>query len=280
MSLLPLTLIAYHENYNILFKIKFVWVAVIFIYNICSVAAAGYIINDLFDIQTDRINKAEKVIVGKSLSFKQTTWLYLAFVTESLIIAAIIQWATNKPYYVVCVLLVHIALFAYAKYFKKSFLFGNMLVAFIAALPFLLFAYLFSLKGIQQLLLVIIFSFVFMLHWLREIIKDWEDMPGDKTIHAKTLPIVLGINQTKKILYILVIVSLLIHTYLPTLMVIIYPNLKQFFKDFWLVYTIAFLHLPLLYSIKNKTPKTSSNMIKGLLFLGVFWLYYLVGIQY
>jgi 4-hydroxybenzoate polyprenyltransferase len=259
------------------FIVSPILVCVLFIYVFCSTMAAGYVVNDLFDLETDKINKPDQLIVGKYLSVKQAERIYLLLLLDGLIFSSFVYWLTDKVYFTLSIIAIQIALFVYAKYLKKSLLIGNLLVAFLTASPYLVYVYVFELKYVFKWLALCMALFAFLLNLLREITKDWEDMDGDKAISAKTFPLRFGVKATKNLLISETLFSLLVHSF-----IIFFPLFQQQAIAYCLrisfpVVLVAALHLPLIFMLvsNNANPKAISRFIKIMMFVGVLWTYYL-----
>lgn len=179
---------------------------------VCStmiIAAGGYIINDVVDYPIDVINKPEKLIINKAIRMDTAQkWyygltifgfvisLYLAFYVQNLLLVLIYPAAVSL-------------LYLYSHYFKKQVLTGNIVVsifcAFVAGV--ILFAERHTFFELQHvapqlaervgLLLGGYTVFAFLSTLFREIIKDIEDVEGDRLQHCRTLPIVYGISISK-----------------------------------------------------------------------------------
>lgn len=259
------------------FKVHPILVCALFIYVCCSTMAAGYVVNDLFDIEADKINKPDNLIVGKHLSIKQTEYIYVLLLLEGLIFSSLIYWLTNKVFFTLLIIAIQIALFLYAKYLKKSLLKGNVLVAFLTASPYLVYIYVFELNYVFKWLAWYLALFAFLLNLLREITKDWEDMKGDKAIRAQTFPLRFGVLATKKLLITATLFSLALHS-----AVILFPLVQQQTFVYCLrisfpVVLVVLLHFPLILMLcsKNSAPSSISRFIKIMMFVGVLWTYYL-----
>ena len=171
------------------------------------IAAGGYIINDIYDVEIDKINKADRLIVGKFLSVKSAYFLYYFTLVSAILIAGYLAFTEQRLQLLWIPPSICLLLFAYAKYFKRGFLFGNIIVSiFVAAVPAIVI--LGESKAMSALTkndfekVAIISSYVlfaFIINLLREIVKDMEDEEGDKAMGCKTLPIVLGIKKTRHI---------------------------------------------------------------------------------
>lgn len=157
------------------------------------VAAAGYIINDYMDVMLDLVNKPEKVIVGKTIPRRWAMLLHFACSISAFILA----WSVNKKV-AIMVLLCSLSLWIYSQLLKKTYLTGNILVALLTSFTlWIIYVYNHNVNG-AGIWVYSIFAFATTL--LREIIKDTEDLRGDQKFKCRTLPIVLGIRNTKKVL--------------------------------------------------------------------------------
>lgn len=159
-------------------------------------AAGGYVINDYHDIKTDRVNKPNRVIIGQQISRRQGMALHLSLSG----IAILLGWSVNLKigFAVLCCCLV---LWAYAITFKKQFLSGNLIVASLSAFTLLILQF----SGIQlhRDLLWMYAGIAFLISLIREIIKDMEDVEGDRLDQCKTLPLVWGIKRSKQFVFLL-----------------------------------------------------------------------------
>ncbi len=156
-------------------------------------AAGGYIINDYIDIKLDLINKPDKVVVGQQISRRWSMFWHLTFN----MIAVISGFMTGLKVGI-SVAVAAILLWVYSVSLKRTFLAGNILVALMSSFVIFILA---IYNTQTNLPLIICYSlFAFVLSLIREIIKDTEDMRGDGRFDCKTIPIVIGIRQTKRVL--------------------------------------------------------------------------------
>lgn len=157
------------------------------------IAAAGYIINDYFDIKIDIVNKPDRVIIGRYLKRQVAMGVHqaLSFIGVS------IGLYLSKWVFVVDVLSVTLLWFYSAKFKRQPFV-GNFIVACLTALSLIILAVYYR-REVDLLLIYALFSLVISL--VREIIKDMEDVKGDARFGCRTLPIVWGIRRTKQLLY-------------------------------------------------------------------------------
>jgi 4-hydroxybenzoate polyprenyltransferase len=171
------------------------------------IAAGGYIINDYFDVHMDEINKPGKNIVGKIISGKSArVWFYIFSLTGTLT-GLYVAIEISKPVIGLIPFFTAVSLFMYSSFYKRRFLSGNLIVALLCALSVLI-------VGLYEPEFYPNFSFLFwfaipafLLTMIREMIKDIEDIDGDELSQCKTVPIVLGINKTRIIICILLIMN-------------------------------------------------------------------------
>lgn len=216
--------------------------------------AAGYVINDYFDTKTDRMNRPEKVIVGRIISRRSAMTLHIVFNILGIIAGFYLSYSIGLLYLGFVFLLVSGLLWFYSTTYKRQFLIGNFLVALLTGLvPFMvvLFEIPVLLKVFQQTLVqyqvnlsntvvwVGGFSFfAFLMNLIREWIKDMEDFEGDRAFGRKSLPVVLGLRGSKW-----VVGSFLVITVMALVLVyfIYIPD------KITLAYMLIFLIAPLLF---------------------------------
>jgi geranylgeranylglycerol-phosphate geranylgeranyltransferase len=147
------------------------------------ISAGGYVINDYFDIEIDKINRPERPLAaGLILPYQAITWSLLLFAA-----GLFLSWFLNLHCFAIsCIAVASLLLYSYK--LKRMVLAGNLMVSIIAALVFIFGGAI--VNNIVPATLPAAFAFLF--HFGREIIKDLEDMRGDQAVNAKTLPIVAG----------------------------------------------------------------------------------------
>ncbi len=155
----------------------------------------GYIINDLYDIDIDKINNPRRPLPAGKVTKKNVVVLALSF----LIIAIIFSRSLGLVSFLL-VLAICILLFLYDIHLKKTIV-GNIIVSFITGLSFIL-------GGIVMRNPACIFPFVFSLfiHTPREIIKDIIDIKGDRAYGVISLPMLLGKERSLNIGALLLVV--------------------------------------------------------------------------
>ena len=190
----------------------------LFVFTTVLITAAGYIINDIYDVKTDRINKESKLIIGINFQEKTALIWYLLLNTVALFVGIYLAVIIGKPFYSLVFVYCVFFLWRYSKSMKKAFLIGNIHVAILTALvlintalfdiiPAIHHPHNVSADAITCVKIVLAYAlFSFLLTLARELIKDIEDERGDKIIKANTVAIVLGTKNTKKIVFSLTII--------------------------------------------------------------------------
>lgn len=210
---------------------------VLLLISIIFIVAGGYVINDIFDVEVDNINKPEKVLVTKVFSDKESKVFYriLTFLGLACGLSSSILISGSKFYtlFLILILLAGI-LYSYSATYKKKLIVGNLIVSISVALSVFLpwlfeMLYLLSnaliLYAVKDAMLsvlpfVLVYAFfAFMMTLFREIVKDAEDFQGDLVTRCRTIPIVLGI---KKMNVILVVLSALTCIFLAYFIVVLY----------------------------------------------------------
>ena len=158
------------------------------------IAAGGYAINDFFDFEIDKINKPNRPLPKGEISLKQVkTYSMMLFVT-----GLIMAFFTRNQYCFVIAIINMLSLYLYAKDFKKTFLFGNFIVAWNACSTFIYGALISS--NLRNIMPLVCFSFLYTV--IREWVKTMEDFDGDIKENVKSIAVVCGKENTQKLLYI------------------------------------------------------------------------------
>lgn len=172
------------------------------------IAAAGYMINDYYDVKIDYINKPDEVIIGRTMK-RRVAIFYHSLLNFS---AIGIGWLLS-PRVALVIFLAAFLLWFYSNLLKRLPFIGNFTVAFLTGASIWLIGYYYQKS---ELLVLTYALFAFFMNLIREIIKDIEDRDGDRKHGCKTLPIVLGFRNTKKVIFAIAIVficSILVVTF-------------------------------------------------------------------
>ncbi len=217
-------------------------------------SAAGYAINDYFDLRIDRINKPQKIILGKKLSRRHAIFSHTLLNVFAVLIGGYLSYKLwHWPLFIVF-LVVPALLWFYSIRYKRMFLVGNLLVAVMTALVVVI-VWLVEIHALDEatvieplhrlfagrfLIAYVVFAFFTTL--IRELIKDIEDIKGDAKAGCKTVPVVLGVRSTKKMIVVLIVLVMLFAGYLQVAMM--NRGIELLF-----VYILFFVQIPFLLLI-------------------------------
>jgi 4-hydroxybenzoate polyprenyltransferase len=263
------------------------------------IAAAGYIINDYFDTRTDRINRPHRVVVGISVSRRSAMTLHTIFSLIGIGIGVYLSIHIQLLAMSFVFLLPAGLLWFYSTNYKRQFLIGNLIVAFLTAMVPLVVV-LFEIPMLNRLygnvMLQYDSNFNYILIWvsgfslfaflttlIREIIKDAEDFEGDAAYGMRTLPIVAGTRITKIILTFLISGTIFLLIFVLVKYIMFSGDQTDFislayFGIFLVVPLIVLLTLIVVASEKRDFHR-ASILIKLIMLLGVLYsgvVYYLI----
>ncbi len=249
---------------------------ILLLLSLLFLAAAGYIINDVYDLESDIINKPKEVIIGVKISERLAIKIYIFFNLIGLGLAYYLSYAINHLNYALLFLGLAFGLLKYSQSWKDVFILKNVLVAFLVSSSVLILGVYDLLPPInatnklQQLVVISIvfdyFIFAFLLNLIREIIKDIEDEIGDKKRKTKSFISALGIKKTRLII-------LFLNIFLIAF--ISFYTIKYFtFKPLAFTYMISLVLLPsvvyFILFIKAKTLKNYNNLTRILKLIMIF----------
>ena len=188
------------------------------VFSTILIAAGGYIINDIEDVEIDKFNKPEKKqIVGRIYPLSISWKMYLFSIILGFIISIYLAFFIHNLVQLLIYPTAVAMLYAYSKWWKRQPLIGNLVIAFFCAFVAWIVFYAEKINFISEKLQNVIarnvategydflnFTFVgyavfaFISTLFREIIKDIEDVQGDKAGNCRTLPVVIGVESSKK----------------------------------------------------------------------------------
>jgi geranylgeranylglycerol-phosphate geranylgeranyltransferase len=233
-------------------------------------AGSGMIINDIYDVEIDRINRPKRPIPSGSVSLKQAKILFLLTYGIGVAIAIFHSLVFNLGFFnVILAIFFGFIGWLYAKYGKKSGFPGNIIVSVSFSIGLIYGAVLNS--SILPMYIYFFFLTSFFLLLSREIIKGCEDIEGDKKEGVKTLAIKLGI---KKATYYSIVFQVfgIIFFILPLFTNIINPlffMFSMFFGIAVVIFAIIFAIKSLGKNLEKKDFKIISLALKMGMLLGL-----------
>ncbi|MCF6270631.1 MAG: geranylgeranylglycerol-phosphate geranylgeranyltransferase [Melioribacteraceae bacterium] len=209
------------------------------------VNAGGNIINDFFDIEIDKINRPDRPLPSGDISSTTALNIY----------ASITFFAFALSYYNLgfnafsIVVATSIMMFLYSYELKRTPLLGNIVVAFFTGLAFL-----FGSVVVGSIYCGIIpMTFAFLISLMRELVKDIEDIEGDKSIGILTFPIKYGVDNSVKLISAIGLL-LIVSTTLPFLL--------KIYNLYYFIFVLLFVNGILIYVIRELRRETSQKVIR------------------
>jgi len=184
--------------------------SVLIILTCCLTAAGGYIINDLFDVETDHINRPNKRILKRDISHKAAIVYYIILTSLGQICGYYAGLGIGLFASAIAVLL-----YFYSSDLKAMGLPGNSLIAFMSGSVIYI-----ASRGIHEIHSAYFAEYAFLAFLLtmaRELVKDAEDIEGDKEQGCETFPILYGTRKTNilsNVILALIVIFLVTAAYL------------------------------------------------------------------
>lgn len=268
------------EPFGVKTSLDTLGISLLILATIC-IAAAGNIINDICDVETDFINKPGKLIVGKSISEKTAYNLFILFNVIGVGIGFYLSNSVDRSPFFSIFVIISALLYIYASYLKQLLIVGNIVISILVALSLIIvgvFELLPSITSLNQqthlTFFKIIFDyaiFAFFINLLREIAKDIEDIDGDYKAGMNTLPIAIGRERAAKVLFAL--------SFIPVFFITYYIMHSLYKNQIAVLYFLILIIGPLIYtSIKLFSATTKkdfhhiSNVLKLVMLFGILSL--------
>ena len=242
------TLMDHFPNWvTILFAIGIVW----------SFTGAGNALNDYCDAEIDRVNRPKRPIPQGLISRKAA----LVFAIGLFVFGSLLAWPILSPELSVIVGMALVMLISYSLYFKVRPFFGNLMVSLILGMAFLFAATVFGdiRKGVPP------FFLAFGFNLIREIVKDIQDMEGDKAVNARTIPLSIGIPPTRMLIFFLTVI-LMVGALIPY-----FFNIYGIFYLLVLIFTVEIPLVYFLYSISRDSSAENCGRLSSLLKADIFF---------
>lgn len=269
--------------YNFPLRLTTPWLLLLCFSSLC-IAAAGYIINDYFDINIDEVNKPHKMVVGKRMSRRHALLWHLNLSFLGLLIGGFVSYKLGNWLVALGNLVCVALLWFYSTSFKRQLIVGNVVISALTAWVILVLLVA-ELPGwwtgelveeaekatVARLsrIGVLYAGFAFIISLIREVIKDMEDVEGDRKEGCNTMPIAWGMQASKVFIGVWLVV-------LIVSLVITQVYVIQF--GWWLSasYIVAFVVFPLIIIFKrlsaaNTTAQFASlsRQVKWVMLLGI-----------
>jgi len=251
--------------------------------SVLFITAAGYVINDYFDAPVDMINRPSRVMLSRLIPRRMAIVVHLTLSIIGVAAGIYLSFAIRLSFLSMIFLLVPGILWFYSTTYKRQFLLGNLIVAFLTALvPLMVILFevplLIREYGREMVRNQIDFHtltawvggyalFAFLFTLIREIVKDMEDFEGDRAYGRNTLPVVLGLKTTRYVVLALtgvavIFIAAVLALYLTDLMTLLYTVLL-------VMAPLAFAVFRLLRASTAEQYHQVSSWLKGIMLAGV-----------
>lgn len=259
-------------------------------------AAAGYIINDYFDVRIDNVNRPNSNVVGRTIKRRVAMGAHTVI---NVIACGLGIWLSYKCGILRLGIMLYVTvpalLWFYSTSLKRQFLIGNVVIAVLSGLvPLIVVLFEVPLLNRAHIDLVtayteegdhvlsflpivyitaIFAAFAFIVSLIREIIKDTEDYEGDLEYGCRTLPIVLGISRAKAVITGVIVATMGALGYLQYLCAKLHEWKSFLYFLFLLQIPLAYLIFRVMRARDKKAYRFASLLTKIIMVLGIAYLF-------
>lgn len=271
------------EPFGLPIMLNWFGLALLSLASVC-LAAAGYIISAIYNVEADMVNSPKKLIIDKDISEKTAYRWFFAFNIIGVAIGFYLSNIIGHPAFSILFIMVSALLYAYASALKKYVLIGPVIISILVGLSIIIIGFYDLLPAMNDQtretgktffsILFDYFLLAFLLNFVRELIKNQKNMDGDHRMGRKSLSLVLGKERTNKVIFALAL--------LPVFGVAYYMYNYLYMHTIAVVYALVLILLPLFYvlfkilSAKQKKDYAHLDlilkvvMVFGLLSIGLY----------
>ena len=254
------------------------------VFSTIFIAIGGYIINDVFDIHADSVNKPDiDSPVGNSISIETANTLYWVFTILGVLMGTFLSYLVNQINFGLIFLFSSGLLWFYSQKYQCQPLVGNIVIAFLSALSFGL-VWLFEFYalsnnanvfvtvqpnfGLVNRIVVIYMGFAFMVTLLREVVKDIEDFNGDNRFGCITFTVKYGITASKVLALIIAYTSLFASVFVQ--FTFFKSNFNFLFGTFFIIDILFISVILMLHKASTKSNYSAlSTIVKVIMLVGI-----------
>jgi len=240
--------------------------------------ASGNVINDIYDVAIDQVNKPEKLLVSKSISEKNAYNLYFILTILAVLCGFVLSNSINKPILSSIFIGVAFVLYLYASSLKAMLLIGNVVISLLVALVILItgiFELFPSITPENQLAFKFLMErllefglLAFLINLVREWVKDCEDVNGDKVGGRNTLAIALGRTRAAKFIAVFTMgIVILLGWYVYEYIYL--NNIATYYFIFLVIGPLVFVMIKLWTAENQEEFHLLSSVLKVVLLLGI-----------
>ena len=248
------------------------------------IAAAGYIINDYFDLKIDYVNRSEnEIIIGNSIKRRVAMFLHIVLSAVGVLIGCYLAYVLHIWVIALAPLLVVGLLWFYSTDYKRQFLIGNLVLAFLSIFPILIlilfepsifqayFSYEYRQVAILIFKVLLYFSFIaFGISLVYALLKDLHDLPGDEAVNAKTLPILAGETTAKMTITFISVAIIFALFYIQNMQYLNNAYIPLMYIIFGIEVPLLFVNIMIYFADQTKKYSLLLKVMYAIMFFGVF----------
>lgn len=220
--------------------------------------AGGYIINNFYDSEKDLINRPRKTMLDRLVSQRTKLSVYFVLNFLSVVFASYVSFRA-----VLFFSLYIFGIWFYSHKLKRVTFIGNFVAATLSVIPF--FAVFIYYKNFDTVIFVHA-TFLFLILWIREMVKDLENLAGDLVLNYKTVPVLYGEGRSKRIITLFTIITLV-----PIYLLLYQFQIGYMHYYFYLALAMLLLFLIILWKSSKKLHYIGLHTIlKLIIVIGVF----------
>lgn len=250
------------------------------------ITAAGYLINDYFDVKADEINRPNQIIIDRFIPRRKVMITHVILNSIGLFLGIYVAWKVGNIKLAAVHIITWGLLWFYSTDYKKQTLIGNLLVAFLTSLVLgivlmfetTVYRELVHSDGEKAIILMTFTlayaAFAFFITLIREIIKDIEDLNGDRSIMANTIPIAWGIPRAKFIIQTLLLIFIAFIVIIAFKCILEKLLLPVIVAALGIMLPAAFLIYYIEGAEKSTHYKAASNTLKFMMLVGILLIIY------
>lgn len=244
-------------------------------------AAAGNVWNDINDLKADQINKPQRVWIGNVISKPHALLLYWLLNGLATLFSLFLFF---QGYHIVLVitLLAQIILFLYSIFLKRIAVVGNFVISLLAWMSFLLLVlYHENASDISRRWVMHLGLLAFFTTWIREAVKDMQDVTGDAEANYKTLSVIWPASYVKA--YVLLIITAYVsyvgYYFYSNSWLLTFSNRLIFYLSI-LILPVVWIAFKLLQAQSSEQFRQVGNFIKAWMIVGILSTFIWKGIVF
>ncbi len=249
------------------------------------ILGAGNVINDIIDVDIDRLNKPRKALIPRRVSIRLAWVVYFSLNILALIFSVYLILKYQVGWYIFMPFCAILLLYVYSRWLKKKFFIGNLVIALLCGVLGLVgfWVEMDNIHTIKELsdkdyTMILysagsIFIFSFLLVLARELIKDCEDMVGDRSAGATTIPIKLGLVRSDRLIMFLWVLYGVVFLALSIARYKLYESTPMMIAIiiYLIIYVLSIRWIMVRFADKNLYSRLST-LVKIFLILGLIFI--------